>query len=82
MIVYNATRINDLAASYATRLRTDGFTQVDARNWRGRGVTADVVLYNSPEHRATAEAVGRELGFPVERVPNLQVNGVAVVVFG
>ena len=29
-----------------------------------------------------AEAVGRELGFPVERVPNLQVNGVAVVVFG
>ena len=28
------------------------------------------------------DAVGRELGFPVERVPNLQVNGVAVVVFG
>ena len=33
-------------------------------------------------HQNVAEAVGRELGFPVERVPNLQVNGVAVVVTG
>ena len=32
--------------------------------------------------KAAAEAVGKELGFPVMQTPNLQVNGVAVVVTG
>ncbi|STY69794.1 LytR C-terminal domain-containing protein [Micrococcus luteus] len=80
--VYNATRAQGLAASYAQRLRSAGYTSVDAKNWSGYGIQSSTVLYNGSAHKAAAEAVGKELGFPVMQTPNLQVNGVAVVVTG
>ena len=39
-------------------------------------------MYNRSGDKAAAEAVGRELGLPVVQSPNLQVDGVAVVVTG
>ena len=80
--VYNATRTQGLAASYAQRLRSAGYTSVDAKNWSGYGIQSSTVLYNGSANKAAAEAVGKELGFPVMQTPNLQVNGVAVVVTG
>ncbi|MCV7527461.1 LytR C-terminal domain-containing protein [Micrococcus luteus] len=80
--VYNATRAQGLAASYAQRLRSAGYTSVDAKNWSGYGIQSSTVLYNGSANKAAAEAVGKELGFPVMQTPNLQVNGVAVVVTG
>ncbi|RUQ43122.1 LytR family transcriptional regulator, partial [Micrococcus sp. HSID17228] len=80
--VYNATRSQGLAASYAQRLRSAGYTSVDAKNWSGYGIQSSTVLYNGSANKAAAEAVGKELGFPVMQTPNLQVNGVAVVVTG
>ena len=78
--VYNATRSQGLAASYAQRLRSAGYTSVDAKNWSGYGIQSSTVLYNGSANKAAAEAVGKELGFPVMQTPNLQVNGIAVVV--
>ncbi|UBH25923.1 LytR C-terminal domain-containing protein [Micrococcus porci] len=78
--VYNATRRNGLAASYADRLTGAGYTRVTADNWPGFRVTSNTVMYNGADKRAAAEAVGRELGMPVQQVPNLQVPGIAVVV--
>lgn len=80
--VYNATRTQGLAASYAQRLTSAGYTSVDAKNWSGYGIQSSTVLYNGSANKAAAEAVGKELGFPVMQTPNLQVNGVAVVVTG
>ena len=80
--VYNATRTQGLAASYAQRLTGAGYTSVDAKNWSGYGIQSSTVLYNGSANKAAAEAVGKELGFPVMQTPNLQVNGVAVVVTG
>ena len=80
--VYNATRTQGLAASYAQRLTSAGYTSVDAKNWSGYGIQSSTVLYNGSANKAAAEAVGKELGFPVLQTPNLQVNGVAVVVTG
>ena len=80
--VYNATRTQGLAASYAQRLTSAGYTSVDAKNWSGYGIQSSTVLYNGSANQAAAEAVGKELGFPVLQTPNLQVNGVAVVVTG
>lgn len=80
--VYNATRAQGLAASYAQRLTSAGYTSVDAKNWSGYGIQSSTVLYNGSANKAAAEAVGKELGFPVMQTPNLQVNGVAVVVTG
>ncbi|MBN6761641.1 LytR C-terminal domain-containing protein, partial [Micrococcus luteus] len=80
--VYNATRTQGLAASYAQRLTSAGYTSVDAKNWSGFGIQSSTVLYNGSANKAAAEAVGKELGFPVMQTPNLQVNGVAVVVTG
>ncbi|WP_344770846.1 LytR C-terminal domain-containing protein, partial [Micrococcus endophyticus] len=80
--VYNATRTTGLAASYAQRLRSAGFTSVSAQNWGGYGIQSSTVLYNGSGNQAAAEAVAAELGFPVLQTPNLQVNGVAVVVTG
>ncbi|MFF5022297.1 LytR C-terminal domain-containing protein [Micrococcus luteus] len=82
VIVYNATRTQGLAASYAQRLKGAGYTSVDAKNWSGYGIQSSTVLYNGSANKAAAEAVGKELGFPVLQTPNLQVNGVAVVVTG
>ena len=78
--VYNATRTQGLAASYAQRLTSAGYTSVDAKNWSGYGIQSSTVLYNGSANKAAAEAVGKELGFPVMQTPNLQVNGIAVVV--
>jgi len=80
--VYNATRTQGLAASYAQRLTSAGYTSVEAKNWSGYGIQSSTVLYNGSANKAAAEAVGKELGFPVMQTPNLQVNGVAVVVTG
>ncbi len=80
--VYNATRTPGLAASYAQRLGSAGFTSVSAQNWGGYGIQSSTVLYNGSGNQAAAEAVAAELGFPVLQTPNLQVNGVAVVVTG
>ena len=80
--VYNATRTQGLAASYAQRLTSAGYTSVDAKNWSGYGIQSSTVLYNGSANKAAAEAVGKELGFPVMQTPNPQVNGVAVVVTG
>ena len=81
MIVFNGTNVRGLAAGYADRLESAGFSEVAARNWRGYGISRPTVLYNQAQFKETAEAVGAELGYPVVQSPNLQINGVAVVVF-
>ena len=81
VVVYNATRINKLAAGHADRLRRAGFQDVDAQNWNGYGVSSSAVLYNQSRFKGTAEAVAQELGVPAYQTPNLQLNGVAAVMF-
>ena len=45
------------------------------------GVSSSAVLYNQSRFKATAEAVAAELGIPAHQTPNLQLNGVAAVMF-
>ncbi|TFH98399.1 LytR family transcriptional regulator [Micrococcus lylae] len=81
MVVYNATRVNKLAAGYADRLEKAGFTNVTAENWNGYGLSSSAVLYNQSSFKGTAEAVAKELGIPAYQTPNLKLNGVAAVMF-
>ncbi|MDO5634531.1 MAG: LytR C-terminal domain-containing protein, partial [Micrococcus sp.] len=67
---------------YRDRLQGAGFTNVAAQNWRGFGISEPTVLYNRAADRPTAEAVARVLGYPVQQSSGLQMDAVAVVVFG
>ena len=60
----------------------DNLVVATVSNWGGYGIQSSTVLYNGSGNQAAAEAVAAELGFPVLQTPNLQVNGVAVVVTG
>lgn len=76
MEVYNASRVNGLAARVGGALSGSGFRVATAGNWAGFPVRSSAVLYSSNE--VTAQAVAARLGMPA--VYDGRVPGIAVVV--
>ena len=76
MEVYNASRVNGLAARAGGTLSGSGFRVATAGNWAGFPVRSSAVFYSS--HEVTAQAVAARLGLPV--VYDGRVPGIAVVV--
>lgn len=73
--VYNASRVNGLAARASGALAGAGFTVATAGNWSGFPVSSSAVFYSSDE--ATAQAVAARFGLPA--VYDGRVPGIAVV---
>ncbi|BDB40304.1 MULTISPECIES: LytR C-terminal domain-containing protein [Mycobacterium] len=83
--VYNISSKEGIAKSTADELKAAGFKVTDVTNLSVSDVSATTVYYGEDSEKATAEAVGKKLGAPVEkRIPALadQPPGVIVLVMG
>lgn len=60
--VLNATTVGGLASTAAGRLQGDGWNVTQIGNWSGQQLQGSIVLYDSEEQRATAEALAGTLG--------------------
>ena len=84
--VYNISQKEGIAAHTADQLKAAGFKVTDVTNLSVADITSTTVYYGDAEgERATADAVGKNLGVPVEpRIDALksQPAGVIVLVTG
>jgi hypothetical protein len=84
--VYNISQKDGIAAHAADQLKAAGFKVTEVTNMSVSDVSATTVYYGDAEgERATADAVGKNLGAPVEaRIDALksQPAGVIVLVTG
>jgi hypothetical protein len=83
--VYNISSKEGIAKSTGDELKAAGFKVTEVTNLAVADVAATTVYYNDEGEKATAEAVGKKLGVPVEkRIPALadQPPGVIVLVMG
>lgn len=83
--VYNISSKEGIAKSTADELKGAGFKVTEVTNLAVSDVSATTVYYGDEGEKATAEAVGKKLGAPVEkRISALsdQPAGVIVLVMG
>lgn len=83
--VYNISSKEGIAKSTGDELKAAGFKVTEVTNLAISDVTATTVYYGDEGEKATADAVGKKLGVPVEkRISALfdQPPGVIVLVMG
>lgn len=83
--VYNISSKEGIAKTTADELKAAGFKVTEVTNLSVADVTATTVYYSEEGEKATADAVGKKLGAPVEkRISALsdQPPGVIVLVMG
>lgn len=83
--VYNISSKEGIAKSTADELKAAGFKVTEVTNLAVSDVPATTVYYGGEDEKATAVAVGKKLGVPVEkRISSLadQPPGVIVLVMG
>lgn len=83
--VYNVSSKEGIAKTTGDELKAAGFKVTEVTNLAVADITATTVYYTDEGEKATAEAVGKKLGAPVEkRISALseQPPGVIVLVMG
>lgn len=80
--VLNATRTQGLAAGATSKLKAEGWTDLNATNYKGAAISSSVVYYKTEDDKAAAESIAETLGIGSTKLVSDLTGPLSVILAG